>query len=64
MEDNANHKATQVKRKKNSANTTTFDVLNQALANTESEDLSSMAVKFDKICESFFIPGSSHFLLG
>lgn len=48
-------KAIQVERKTSATNFTANDLLDCALANTNSENLSSMAVQFDKICKSFFI---------
>ncbi len=51
-----NPTAKQVERKTSVASTTGLDLLNRALVNTESDDQSSMAVKFDKICKLFFIP--------
>jgi hypothetical protein len=46
-----NPAAKQVERNNTSSNITALDVLNGALANAESENLSSMAVQFDKICK-------------
>lgn len=43
--------AKQVERNNTSSNITALDVLNGALANSESENLSSMTVQFDKICK-------------